>query len=493
MRYIVGQNREQEIMFPSAMDDYVAEDNSTRVIDAFVDSLNLNEMKIQAEPNVTGRPSYDPRDQLKLFIYGYFNSIRSSRKLERESGRNIELIWLLKGLSPDHKTISRFRKDNAKALKNVFRAFVKLCNKLGLYGLELAAIDGSKFKAVNSKDKNYNKKKLEDLINRIDNNLEKYMAELDENDDNESDNKKFTKSEIEQIISELKARKSTYESMQIQLEETDETQISSTDPDAKRMINASGGHDVSYNIQSAVDDKNNMIAEYEITNKCTDSNLLADMAIATKETLNAETLEVVADNGYFASTDIVKCINNGIIPHVSSEHDSYTFCTETTEEESNPPINFDNQGRNIYLKDRNIALCPMGQILYPKSYTHSGGYAIFTNPKACRNCTNSHKCFKNDRRLRIRMAFSEFSYEYNDKNLHTKQILYNPDKIKLRKRKTIVEHPFGTIKRGMNSAYCLLKGIEQVRGEFALTFLAYNLKRAINILGTRKLLEAIVA
>lgn len=491
MKYIEGQDRFQKTYFPDVIDDYIPLESPVRVIDAFVDNLDFEKLGFQSEAKGTGRPSYNPRDMLKLYIYGYFNKIRSSRKLETETCRNIELIWLLSKLTPDHKTISEFRKKNKKFLKNVFRSFVQLCIKLDLYGKELVAIDGSKFRAVNSLDRNFNQKKLEDRIKRIDEKLEQYLLELNQNDETECDAPKHTKEEIAEAISELTDRKQYYQDMKVELDESGQTQISVTDPEAKRMKQSDGSSGVCYNIQTSVDDKHNLIVDYDVTNNCNDKNLLAPMAESSKEVLGVEELAALADTGYFVATDISECLTNGIAPHVSSEYESITLCIPCSAEQANEPFEFENKGKNVYIKDRNIGICPLGQTLYPERYSKSRKAAQYRNPGACKNCPRRQKCSEYERKLERQIPESEFSTEYDDKGLYFRQITYSADKALLYRRKAIVEHPFGTIKRGMDSAYCLLKGIDKVAGEFALTFLVYNLKRVINIVGVPRLMDAI--
>jgi transposase len=491
MKYIEGRNRNQHILLPDILDDYVAEENPVRVIDAYVDSLDLRGLKIGAHDNETGRPPFNPKDMLKLYIYGYFNRIRSSRRLECEANRNVEVMWLLNKLTPDHKTIANFRKNNAKGVKSVFRDFLQLCKRLGLYGNELMAIDGSKFMAVNSLENNYNHEKLDDRIRRIDEKLEKYLSELDENDRGETEGSKLTREEIAAVISALSERKEKYEGLKGELDQSGETQISTTDPDAKRMKRGDGASDICYNIQTAVDAKHKLMIEYEVTNQCNDKNLLAPMAIAAKEALGVENIAAAADTGYFIATDIAECMINGISPHVSSEHESVTLCIPVCENEANAPKDFDNQGKNVLIKECNVGICPLGNILYPRSYRASTGSAVYSNPKVCRVCTHRERCKEYDRELKVKMPRTEFTKEYNTQGLHIKQVTYAPDKKLLKKRKEIVEHPFGTVKRGMDTTYCLMKGIGNVCGEFALTFLTYNLKRAINILGVRGILQAI--
>jgi len=491
MRYIEGEDRNQKVLMPDVLDDYISDSNPVRVIDAYVDSLDLEKLGIGALSNETGRPPYSPRLMLKFYLYGYFNRIRSSRRLEKEAHRNIELMWLLNKLAPDHKTIANFRKDNANALKNVFRDFVQLCRKLGLYGGELMAIDGSKFLAVNSLDNNYNQEKLDDRIKRIDARLEKYLSEMNEADKEESDTPVLSGEDIAAAIKALSERKQAYEDMKAELKETGENQLSTTDPDARRMKRGNGASDICFNIQTAVDAKHKLIIEYEVTNQCLDKNLLAPVAISAKEALGVEEITALADTGYFVASDIAKCLVNGINPHVSTDLESITICVPVHEDEANEPGDFDNQGKNIFIEERNVGICPMGNILYPKSYRSSKDAGIYSNRKACKGCPRRNLCKEYDKELQVKMLPSEFTKVHDINGLYIKQITYKPDKSLLKKRKEIVEHPFGTIKRSMDSEYCLMKGIDNVRGEFALTFLAYNMKRAINILGVAKLIQVI--
>jgi transposase len=491
MKYIEGQDRHQQTMFPEVIDDYISPENPVRVIDAFVDNLDLVELDFYNVLNEYGRPKYNPKDMLKLYIYGYFNKIRSSRRLETETLRNVELMWLLNKLSPDHKTISNFRKHNVKALKKVFRMFVKLCLELNLYGRELVAIDGSKFRAVNSPDNNFNQKKLDDRLKRIEEKLSRYLLQLNKNDEEEAYIPNHTQEEIESIIAKLRDRKQVYEDMKNHLSESGQTQLSTTDPDAKRMKQSDGSSNVSFNIQTAVDEENRLVVNYQVTNNANDKNLLYPMAESAKEILGVEELTTLSDTGYFVPTDIVKCLADGITPHISSEYDSITICVPCPADETNIPKKFDNKGKNIYIEERNVGICAMGHILYPTHYSTSRGAGQYRNPKACINCPHRGECKDYYRRVERKMQESDFSTEYDDKDLYIKQIKYSADKDLLRKRKSIVEHPFGTIKRNMDSSYCLLKGKCNVEGEFALTFLAYNMKRAINILGVPRLLEAI--
>ena len=430
---------------------------------------------------------YAPSDLLKLYVYGYINRIRSSRRLEKESRRNLEVLWLLGKLTPDHKTISDFRRDNSKALKNVFRYFVLMCVRLGLYGKELATIDGSKFKAVNSKDRNFTEKKLNDRLARLDTKIEKYMKELEVTDMLE-DKPVGEKSaqEIADIIKDLKARKERYQGHAQELAYSGQTQKSLTDPDS-RLMKANGKMDVCYNVQVAADSKHKMIIEFDVTNHASDLNQAHTMSAKSEEILQTKWLTVAVDAGYDSVQDIAACMGSGVNIHVAGT--DFDICVPAGEEsEATDTMTAHKDGRCVYFGDRNIALCPMGKVLYPTSYSKAKKRGIFSNSEACKNC--KCKCVKeNIKRHEVNMAECNFSKEYNDRDLEVKQVRIKPDSAIIRQRKSIAEHPFGTLKRGMDAGYCLTKGLGAVSGEFSLAFLAYNIKRAINILGCGKLIE----
>jgi len=492
MDFIGGEDRDQTILLPESIDEYVTEENAVRVIDAYVSGLNLEELGFsKPEPNDTGRPMYDPKDMLKLYVYGYMNRIRSSRRLENESKRNLELIWLLCKLSPDHKTIARFRHENTVALKKVFGNFVQLCAKLGLYGKELIAIDGSKFKAVNSRKRNFTKKQIEDKIAKITGKIEEYLKALESNDEKENAaGGERTKGEIAQIISNLKEHKERYQGYAEELEKTGEKQKSLTDPDSRLMTTNSAKMDVCYNVQTAVDAKNKMIIDFEVSNQGNDKNFITPMAKMVQESLGTDRLKAVVDAGYESIGDILSAMGCGVDVHVAGT--DFDICVPAKGGEATE-IKAHHNGRCVYIAERNIGLCPMGNVLYPVFHTiqkEKGPRAIFYNYAACKQCTS--KCTKDGRgrfQYKIPMEKNDFTKEYNDQGLAVKQIRIKGDKEIVKQRKSIVEHPFGTIKRAMDTGYCLTKGLRNVGGEFSLTFLAYNLKRAINILGCRKLIE----
>ena len=491
MNFISGENRNQIILMPESIDDYVDDNNTVRVIEAYINNLNLADLGFsKPNPHDTGRPMYDPKDLLKLYVYGYMNKIRSSRRLETETKRNLEVIWLLRKLSPDHKTIARFRNDNSAALKNVFRDFVKLCMKLNLYGKELAAIDGSKFKAVNSKDRNFGNKKLAERIARIDAKMEEYLRELEDSDSSENvtDGEKSSE-ELANIIIELSNRKARYQAYKEELAQTGESQKSLTDPDSRLMM-ANGKMDICYNVQTAVDSKNKLIAEFEVTNNAVDFNQITPMAERVKDILETDTITAVVDIGYDSVQDIVAAMNQGVDVHVAGT--DFDICVLTGEPLQTEIVSH-KDGRCVYFADRNIALCPMGKVLYPGFYKKSKGHGVFYNYSACKKC--ACKCTKEARgqRYQVPMAESNFSKIYNDKDLYAKQIRIAPNRELIKQRKSIVEHPFGTVKRNMDAGYCLTKGLWNVSGEFSLAFLAYNLKRVINIIGVKRLILALSA
>lgn len=456
MEFISGQSREQLNLFPVCMDDYIDENNPVRIIDAYVESLNMKELGFQkSQPNDTGRPMYSPKDLLKLYIYGYMNRVRSSRKLETETKRNLELIWLLKNLTPDHKTISRFRQNNPSALKNVFKDFVMLCDKLELFGKELIAVDGSKFKAWNTKDRNFTKDKLKDRIKRAEEKIDTYIQLLNKNDEREYETDSVDVREITKKIQELQKRKDRYSEYPETLQSGDETQISLTDPDS-RLMKTKDGLDVCLNIQTAVDSKNKMAVEFTVENQVQDKNLMSPLAKKTAGILETEDLTIVADNSYDSTSDIAQVVRDGMHPVVAGG--DYEFLAETAPEDAEHITGYtDGLAHSVYLPERNIFVCPMGEVLYPSSYNKKKHIAKYLNCRACRNCP--HKCTSSKyHRAERRVKPSEYTKEYNDKGLYLRKVQILQDKEIVRRRKSIIEHVFGTVKRNMGISYLLLKG-----------------------------------
>jgi len=488
MNYIQGDDRNQSTMLPTILDDYITENNPTRVIDAFVDNLDLLDLGFaKSSLASTGRPPYSPNDLLKLYIYGYFNKVRSSRKLETETHRNIEVMWLLNNLKPDHKTISRFRKDNLAPIKRVFDSFVKLCVKMELYSRQLIAIDGSHFQAVNSKERNFSKSKLQDRIARINAHISEYLTEIEANDN--EDNKIVDNENVSQIVAELQTRKTKYEKILETMDETGERQVSLTDPDSRQMKKAHSPGKIAYNVQTAVDGDNSLIVDFEVVNS-TDRGNMHKLASKCKAVFETDELTSIADKGYISATDIANCVVDGITANVCMDEEHLDFCIET-DEDCEKPTSYSN-GRIVYLKHRNICVCPMGEVLYPSSYRKDRQTARYCNSKTCTRC--SKKCtITRFAAGEVVMKPSEFSREFDDKDLKLQQIRYTPDKQLLKRRKSLCEHPFGVVKRSLGVDYLLMKRFSGVIAEMALSYLAFNMKRVINIVGTDNLIRNITS
>lgn len=476
MSYIKGEERDQIILFPESIDDYISVNNSVRVIEEYVEQLNMGGLGFsKAVCPTIGRPPYDPKDMLKLYLYGYLNRIRSSRRLEHEATRNIEVIWLIKKLKPDFKTIADFRKNNKLAMKKVFREFTKLCDEWNLFGKELVAIDGSKFRACNSKRNNYSAKKLDRHIEYIDKKIDTYMQELDEADQAEACDKKPSVEEIQKRLQELKSRKQKYETYQRQLEKSGQNEISTTDPDARLMANNNNNVDVCYNVQTTVDSKHKLIADFKVSQKPNDLGELDNMALRAKKLFGGKDFEALADKGYYKAEDLKKCTENGITPYVTKQ----VYSNGTGDKDFYTD-------KFQYDKNRNVYICPAGKELsYYRQRTKNDKGVIgydYRNYEACKTCEYRRRCTKSEKGRSI--------YRHVDQNfldtidLNTQM---NMDKYKL--RQMIVEHPFGTIKRGWGAYYFLTKRKLSVRAEISLSFFAYNLKRVMNILGNEELLR----
>lgn len=474
MGYIEGHDRNQIIM--ASLDEYISDDNPVRVIDAYVDALDIEKLGFQrATPPVTGRPPYSPRDMLKLYIYGYLNGLRSSRKLEKEAERNMEVIWLLNNLRPDFKTIADFRKNNKEALKAVFRDFANLCDEWGLFGKGLVAVDGSKFRASNSKRNNYNAKKLVKHIKYIDEKIENYMLELEESDSTETCDRKPDAEEIKKRLKQLKKRKEKYEGFKDYLEKTGERELSTTDPDARLMCNNNNNVDVSYNVQTTVDAKHKLILDFKVTQKPNDLGELDNMALRAKKLFNGKEFEILADKGYYKAEDLKKCVENGITPYVSRQ----TYSNGTGDRDFYGD-------RFKYDKDKNVYICPAdNELFYAKDRKEKGKGVIgheYRNYEACKNCEFKDRCTKSKNG---RSIFRHIDQDFLDTIDHQTEL--NMEKYKL--RQMIVEHPFGTVKRSWGAYYFLTRRKASVTAEISLSFLAYNLKRVMNILGNDEMIR----
>jgi len=476
MHHIDGIDRDQITMFPEALDDYIRPDNPVRFIDAFVGSLDLSSLGFQRVIHAdTGRPPYHPGDLLRLYIYGYLNRVRSSRRLEKETNRNVELMWLLRRLIPDFKTIADFRRDNHQAIQKVCRSFTLFCRECDLFGGELIAIDGSKFKAVNSRRRNFSKRKLNSFIKKIDQQIEDYLNDLDENDDLEAEVHKPTAEEIQQKIKSLKERKGNLGKLLDELEASGETQVSFTDPDSRSMpLGQNHGTQVGYNVQVSVDDKHKLIIDHDVTNEVNDFDQLDRMATRAKEILQVDELEVLADKGYYDGGQIKACLQKGITPTIPKANTSA------------------NRKRGLFTKqdfrydqENDCYRCPAGEIMTFRFQTTEKDRQIkYYATSSCRACKIKHKCTRSKDGRRITRWVDEDLLDEMQRRIEN-----NPDL--LTRRKAIVEHPFGTIKLSMDQGYFLMKGIPKTSAEMSLSFLAYNIKRVINILGVPKMIEAL--
>ena len=472
MGYVSGEDRRQVVLFPECLDDYILPDNPIRFVDAFVDRLDLGELGFQkAEPKDMGRPAYHPGLLLRLYVYGYLNNIRSSRKLERETHRNVELMWLMGKLTPDHKTIADFRKDNLGPIKQVWREFSKLCKQMDLFGGELVAVDGSKFRASNSRERNFSRGKLDKLISRIDKRIEEYVAQLEEGDQREAETKAPTAEELKEKIEALKNRKQTHEQRQEKLKKSGETQISLTDSDS-RMMKTREGSNVCYNVQMAIDSKHKLIVAFEATSAVNDFEQLASITKQAKQELGVEKLEAVADMGYYDCGEVKECEEDGIT----------VYMEKPPQKQKDGLFKKDDFSYNA---DKDVYVCPAGEELgYRCEVKEEGRQVKYYETAACRNCSIKSRCTKGKNRRIKRLADEEVVERM------AARVRAGPDKVRLRKQ--LAEHPFGTIKRSMGQGYFLMRGKLKVETEMGLTLMAYNMKRVINIVGVKKMLEALV-
>ena len=544
MGYIQGADRNQVILLPDTLDDYVGGDNEVRAIDAFIDSLDISLMGFKADPAKEGRPGYDPRDMLKLYMYGYLNHIRSSRRLQKEASRNVELMWLLRKVVPDFRCIADFRKDNAKSIREVFRAFVRLCNKAGLLSHESVVIDGSKFRAVNAYNKSYVSSNAKKFLLDVEEKISRYMKELDEADAAESRPGALTKEDIVGVLDYLERRKAQLTEALEQMAGSGENHICTTDPES-RLMKTRDGIRPSFNVQTAVEAKNHLIVHYDVTSECTDWHLFGDGINASKAALGVENLEGIADRGYSNDEEILQCLLNGDTPttHPNKGEKSRMFRFQKTDTEvtgevvsyaemkaqgglekapvevrREPPLHpyFE---RDI---EKDIVICPMGQTLFYAGPGHPNGkkdpcIRRYHRLSACLKCPN--KCTLHKRRIvsfkegetRKEEAFYEKARENRIVRKTSRRfkvitlseeesswdewviLRFYPNQQHLRKRNTVVEHPYGTVKRWHGAGYLLTKGKQKAAAEMGLSFLAYNFRRVVNLLGVNGIMEMIMA
>jgi transposase len=463
MKFIQGQNRAQTYLFPISLDDAVDPENEVRLIDIFVDSLNLEEFGFKTGFIENGRPAYHPADLLKLYIYGYLNRVRSSRQLEKECKRNIEVIWLVKSLRPDHNTISNFRRDNPKAIKKIFRETVKIAQYFNLIGGTLVAGDSTKLRAQNSKKNNFNQKKIDRHLEYIENKLSEYEKALAENDGD--------KEEIEQEIKKHNQRKEGYKKLEQQLKESGQPQVSTSDPESRQLITRNNITEVAYNAQTTVDEKHYLPIDYKVTNT-NDSKAMGGMLRRAKTILKNNDFTALYDKGYHTGSEFKIADELGIdvmvaIPTVAANAPNHKYNVE----------NF------AFDKITDCYTCPQGEIMTTNGKWHKAKTYRFKRytTKACKTCIAKNECSKAICGKAIQR--SEFQ-EYVDRNKNH----INEDKPLYRKRQQIVEHPYGTIKRQWGFNYIITKKyIKRAEADFGFIMTAYNLRRLINLIGLKKL------
>lgn len=479
MTYRVGVSRNDVLLLPECVDDYVGPENPVRAIDAFVEGVDLVEMgfELRSEGDA-GAPEYDPRAMLKLYLYGYINRIRSSRELEKATRRNLEVIWLMRRLMPDHWTINAFRREHRDCFKKVFRQFNLICGSLGLFGADLVAIDGTFLKGVNNFRRNFTQNKVAKMLTEIDRRSEAYLKELEAADreaqaQSMSTEKGESKAErLKRKLAEMEQKRSDCQALLAAMAESPHGQVSLTDPDSRHLEKA-GERTVGYNAQLAVDSVHHLIVAEEVTQEANDAHLLAPMAKAAKTALTVDHLQVVADSGYYEHAQVCECVEAGIEAYVPQpKHRSAGKGLYEIEEFK-------------YDSERDLYVCPQGRELTRHSDTTKGGgicQIYYAGPAACRDCPVRGQCTEGS---------------YRKLNRHQDQALIDAHRQRQaqsptiqRQRASIVEHIFGTLKFWQGYRSFLTRRLPMVRAEFTLSCLAYNFRRVLNILGTAELLQA---
>jgi transposase len=477
-RFVEGEDRRQSLLLPESLDDYVTEDNPVRVVEAFIDELDLGALGFQGvQPASTGRPAYHPSTLLKIYLYGYLNRLQSSRRLEREAQRNIELMWLTGRLAPDFKTIANFRRDNGPAIRAVCRQFVELCRRLNLFTRAIVAIDGSKFKAVNNRDKNFTVTKVGKRMDQVDASITRYLAALDRTDREESDITEARTTRIKEKIAGLRRQMQSLKEMEQKVQATPDQQVSLTDPDARSMATSGRGTGVvGYNVQTAVDTEHHLIVSHEVTNIGHDRTQLVPMALKAQEATGCEEITALADRGYFNGEQVLACEGTGVLP-----------CIPKTLWPSIAERGFFTKQDFAFDAENDHYTCPAGAKLTRGSARSDRKDDIdhYRHLTACFTCALKPSCTP-DKLRRIKRWQHEGVLDKMQVRLD-----HMPDAMGVRRQ--TVEHPFGTLKSWMGSAHFLTRRLERVRTEMSLHVLAYNMKRLIKIFGVRPLMDAIRA
>jgi transposase len=474
--FIVGADRSQTTMFPESLDDYVAEESAVRVIDVFIDEMDLKSLGFKTTHADTGRPGYHPATMLKLFIYGYMNRVQSSHRLEKEAGRNIELMWLTGRLAPDFKTIADFRRDNGQAIQKVCRQFVMLCRKVNLFKDAFVAIDGSKFKAMNNRDRNFTKAKLKRRLEQVDESIARYLLEMESLDRQHSDLADDKTQRLSEKIEILKGEIQKLKKHEAALLAAPDQQISLTDPDARSMATSGRGSGlVGYNVQTAVDTKHHLIVAHEVTNLGHDRTQLSNMAEQAKDAIGAEKLEAVADRGYFKGEEIKACEDANITTYLPKSQTS-----------GNQAKGKFGKRDFLYQPDDDEYECPAGERLVRRMTSDEKGLTIHRYwTSVCGECVLKDRCTTGKER-----RVSRWEHEDVVERLQT-QLDKRPDMMRIRRQ--TVEHPFGTLKAWMGPQHFKMKTLKHVSTEMSLNVLAYNLKRMISLFGVPGLIQKMQA
>jgi transposase len=476
-RFVEGEDRRQGVLLPECLDDFVAEENEVRVIEAFVGELDLAALGFEGmTPAATGRPSYHPSMLLKLYVYGYINHIASSRRLEREAGRNVELMWLTERLTPDFKTIADFRKDNGPAIRATCRRFVEMCRQLNLFTHAVAAIDGSKFKAVNARDKNFTRAKLQKRMEQVEASIERYLSALETADRQEGELAEAKSARLKDKIASLQEQMRKFKALEAAVEAAPDKQISLTDPDARSMATSGKGTGVvGYNVQTAVDTQHHLIVAHEVTNIGNDRGQLSTMAKEAQAAMGASDLTAIADRGYFKGEEILACEAAGVTPLVPKP---LTSGAKADGRFGKPDF--------IYNPQEDAYRCPAGEKLTWRYSNVEEGLKLHCYwTTKCAACPLKSKCTL-ARERRVKRWEHEAVLDAMQERLDRA-----PQSMRIRRQ--TAEHPFGTIKAWMGATHFLTRTLEKVRTEMSLHVLAYNLKRMIAILGAQPLIQAVRA
>ena len=477
-RFVEGEERRQSLLLPDSLDHYVTEDNPVRVVEVFIDELDLEALGFEGvAPAATGRPAYHPSTMLKLYLYGYLNRVQSSRRLEREAGRNIELMWLTGRLAPDFKTIANFRRDNGPAIRAACAQFVLLCRQLGLFTRAVVAIDGSKFKAVNNRDKNFTVAKAAKRLEQVDASIVRYLAALDRADREEGDVAEAKTTRIKDKIAGLRRQMQALREMQQKVQDAPDQQVSLTDPDARSVATSGRGTGVvGYNVQTAVDAEHHLIVAHEVINQGYDRSQLAPMALKAQQATGCEAITALADRGYFSGEQVLSCEGTGIAPIVPK-----------TQTSSGTKRGFFTREDFIYDAEQDHYICPAGAKLTKatRRADHAEDFDFYRHLSACFSCPLKSQCTPTKLRRIKRWEHEAVLDQMQDR------LDRMPDAMLIRRQ--TVEHPFGTLKAWMGATHFLTRTLKNVRTEMSLLVLAYNIKRMISIFGVAPLMAAIRA